>query len=174
MGKSHKVRRCRKIRKDMDRYLDGELLPEKIRAFENHLRTCVQCRRLLDQMREQRRMRVRCLMPQSSPPSTDQILQAMGQPEFQSPRAEILPFPLRQSWWHRAKRWTFRPVPTVAFALCLIALGLSLFLPFRAHRAWTPGIVIEKVESTQSVVIYQPEPMGPTVMWIMPAEKTPA
>ena len=168
------MRRCRKIRKDMDRYLDGELLPEKIHAFENHLRTCVQCRRLLDQMREQRRLRVSSLMPRTSPPPTDQILRAIGTPEFQGPRAEILPFPFALSWWQRVKRWTFRPVPAIALTLCLIALGLSLFLPFRSHHAWTPGVVIEKIESSRSVVIYQPEPSGPTVIWIMPLENSSA
>ena len=166
-----RVRRCRKIRKDMDRYLDGELAPEMIHAFEDHLRTCAQCRHRLEQLREQRRLRIASLMPEGDPPSTTQILEALGHLETQAPPAVILPFPDRDPWWVRARHWTFRPVPAIAFAVCLIALGLSFLLPFKAHRPWTPGIVIEKIESTRSLVIYRTGHMNATVIWIVPARE---
>ncbi len=165
------MRRCRKIQKDMDRYLDGELPPERIHAFEDHLRTCARCRRLLELKREQRRMRVASLIPAEIPLSTEEILHRIQEKWPLEQPAEILPFPVSAPWWKKLKVLTLHPIPVAALALCLIALGLTLFLPFGSHKMPTSGVVVEKIETTQSVMIYQPERVGPTVIWIVPGIK---
>ncbi len=164
------MRRCRKIQKDMERYLDKELLPEKIHGFEDHLRTCVRCRRVLDEKREQRRLRVESLIPDEIPITTDEIIFAI---QGESVPEGAVPSSMEDTtpWWKKLKTLTFRPVPAIAFAVCLIALGLSLFLPFGSHTHRKPGIVIEEIESTHSFVIYRPQHTGTTVIWIVPAKR---
>ena len=165
------MKRCRKIQKDMERYLDGELLPEKIHTFEEHLRTCGKCRRALEEKREQRRMRVMHLMPEEIPITTDEIMEVIQGENPAEFSAEIVPFPQKVSWLQRFKTFAFRPAPAIALALCIIALSLSIFLPFGSHKNFKPGIVIEKIESTRSYMIYQPEQSDTTVIWIVPLEK---
>ncbi|RTZ91344.1 MAG: hypothetical protein DSY91_05125, partial [Deltaproteobacteria bacterium] len=55
---------------------------------------------------------------------------------------------------------------------CIIALGLSLFLPFGTHKLNEAGIVIEEIESSGSVVIFQPEHTNTTIIWMVPPDKT--
>lgn len=154
----------------MDRYLDGELLPEKIHAFEDHLRTCIHCRRVLEEKRQQRRMRVSSLMPAEIPISTEEIFDMIQEKWPSEEPAKILPFPYQTLWWEKIKTLTFQPAPALALALCIIALGLSFFLPFGSHKELKPGIVIEEIESTRSFMIYQPKYIETTVIWIVPTK----
>ncbi len=159
----------------MERYLDGELLPEKLRNFEDHLRSCVKCRQVLEQKREQRRQRVWGLMPNEVPISTEEILEAVYRESPETmPKSplEALTGPSEPKWWEKFKSFAFRPAPAIAFALCIIALGLSLFLPFGTHKLNEAGIVIEEIESSGSVVIFQPEHTNTTIIWMVPPDKT--
>jgi len=166
------MKRCRKIQKDMDRYLDGELPAEKIHTFEDHLRACAKCRRALELKREQRRQRVLGLIPTEVPISTEEIIAAVrGDVLVETPREEALPAAERLKWWERIRLIVFRPASAVAFALCMIALGLSFFLPFGSHKAVEPGIVIEQIESSGSVMIFQPEHSDTTLIWIVPTDE---
>jgi len=155
----------------MEKYLDGELLPEKIPAFEDHLRTCIRCRQALEEKREQRRMRILHLMPDEIPITTDEIMEIVQEKWLSESPAEVLLFPQKVSWLEKFRAFAFRPAPAIALALCIVALGLSLFLPFGSHKGLNPGIVIEKIESTHSFMIYQPEQSGTTVIWIVPMEE---
>jgi len=163
------MKRCRKIQKNMERYLDGELLPEKIRFFEEHLKTCIHCRRVLEQKREERRQRIIGLMPEVVPISTDEILSAVQRlwPSGESDATFTLP--PRTVWWEKIKSLAFRPAPAIALALCIIALGMSFFLPFGTQKPREHGIVIEEIESSQSIMIYQPEHTETTLIWIVPS-----
>jgi anti-sigma factor RsiW len=166
-----RMRRCRKIRKDIDKYLDGELEPEKIPFFEGHLKTCALCRETLARHREERQQRVLGLLPDEIPVTTHDILTSLQGNAPAKPAAAPVIFPeFKESPLIRAKKWVFRPVPAAAFALCIIALGLSLFLPFNTHRKDSgAGVIIDQIESSQNVMIYQPEKTGTTIIWIMPA-----
>ena len=87
---------------------------------------------------------------------------------FDYGKPDIFP-EFKESPLTRAKKWVFRPVPATAFALCIIALGLSLFLPFNTHRKDSgAGVIIDQIESSQNVMIYQPEKTDTTIIWIMP------
>ena len=164
------MKRCRKIQKDMERYLDKELLPEKIHAFEDHLRTCVRCRKVLEEKREQRRLRIEALVPNEIPITEEEILRTV-QGEW-SPEVSIsTPLKLKIPWWRRLKTLTFKPLPAIAFAVCLIALGLSLFLPFGSRIHQERGIIIEEIESTHSFMIYRPQHTETTLIWIVPIRK---
>ncbi len=165
------MKRCRKIQKDMERYLDKELLPEKIHAFEDHLRRCVRCRRILEEKREQRALRISSLMPTEIPLTTEEILlKVQGKEAFEE--TEDMPLPKgTPSLWEKLRAFPFRPAPAIAFALCLLALGLSLFLPFGSHTLTKPSIVIEKIASTHSFMIYRPRGTETTVIWIVPTQR---
>lgn len=162
------MKRCRKVQKNIDRYLDGELPPEKILFFEEHLKTCIRCRHALEKKREERRQRISGLMPDTVPISTDEILSSVQHlwPSLEPDAISTLPF--RNVWWKKFKAFTFRPAPAIALALCIIALGMSFFLPFGTHKPLKHGIVIEEIESTQYIMIYQPEHTETTLIWIAP------
>jgi len=168
------MRRCRKIQKDMDRYLDRELTPEKVRPFEDHLRSCQRCRQVLEQKREQRRQRILGLIPEDVPITTEEILAAvqgkpLTEPVLESPEeSQVAPI---SHWWDTLRRFAFRPAPAIALALCIIALGLSFFLPFGSKKNRESGIVIEQIESSGTVMIFQPEQTDTTVIWIVPQDE---
>ncbi len=166
------MKRCRKIRKDMERYLDGELPAEKIRFFEDHLRTCGNCRQALEQKRLQRRQRILGLIPDEVPLSTEEILSAVhGGLSIEGSPVEERVAPTPSGWWKRFRTVAFRPAPAIAFAICIIALGLSFFLPFGQKKVHEPGIIIEQIESSGSVMIFQPEQSDTTVIWIVPSDR---
>jgi len=165
------MRRCRKILKDMDKYLDGELESEKIPFFEGHLKTCTSCREVLAQYREERQQRVLNLLPDKIPLTTQDILIFLQ--ERSAVKSDVAPVSIpgfKENPLIRVKKWVFRPVPATAFALCMIALALSLFLPFSYHHKDSDaGIIIDQIESSQNVMIYQPEKTDTTIIWIIPS-----
>ena len=153
----------------MERYLDGELLPEKVRVFEAHLRACPKCRKELETKREQRRLRIHGLIPEEVPLTTEDIIAAVcGDVPARQPRGEVIPLATPPGWWEKFRSFAFRPAPAIAFALCIVALGLSLFLPFGILKNGEPGIVIENIQSSSSVVIFQSEHADTTLIWIVP------
>ena len=166
------MKRCRKIQKEMERYLDGELPSEKLFTFENHLKTCSKCRQLLERKREERRMRITALIPNEIPLSTEDILSTIqNRLPQRPPAADVIPLK-SLPWWVKIKKIATHPAPAIAFALCLIALGLSFFLPFGTQKTRVePGIVIEQIESSGSVMIFQPNQTNTTLIWIVPTHE---
>ncbi len=163
------MKRCRKIQKELDRYIDGELPTENRLSLENHLKVCAGCRSALEQKREERRQRISALIPKEVPLSTEEILAAIEERVQPIQSAEVITFPTPKKWWAKIKTLSIRPAPAIAFAICLIALGLSLFLPLgKRNPLKEQGIIIEQIESPNTVMIFQSERKDTTLIWIVP------
>lgn len=93
-------------------YVNGTLDGEELRQVEEHLRSCLACRREVDELRQLRR-RVKEVAGEPPSSGVDRLMQALA---AEAPRP-------RRGW--------FRPwQPMLAAAVLAVAVGVSL---------WTPG-----------------------------------